>query len=141
MKIAEMMTTDVETCPPDVSIRDIAAKMREINVGSIPICEEGRLVGIVTDRDIVLRGLAEELEADAPISEIFSETLVTGTEDMTVEEAAALMAKHKIRRLPIVRNERVVGIVSLGDIAVRGETSKQAEAALEKVSEPSSPRR
>lgn len=71
MKIAEIMTTDVETCPPTVTIQDIAAKMREINVGSIPICEEGRIVGIVTDRDIVLRCIAEELGADAPISEIF----------------------------------------------------------------------
>ncbi len=141
MKIAEIMTTDVETCPPTVTIQDIAAKMREINVGSIPICEEGRIVGIVTDRDIVLRGIAEELEADAPISEIFSETLITGTEEMLVEEAASLMARHQIRRLPIVRNEQIIGIVSLGDIAVRGKTPQEAETALEKVSEPAKPRR
>ncbi|ALS76014.1 hypothetical protein AUC31_12775 [Planococcus rifietoensis] len=141
MKIAEIMTTDVETCPPTVTIQDIAAKMREINVGSIPICEEGRIVGIVTDRDIVLRGIAEELGADALISEIFSETLITGTEEMLVEEAASLMARHQIRRLPIVRQEQVIGIVSLGDIAVRGKAPREAEAALEKVSEPAKPRR
>ncbi|WP_434400295.1 CBS domain-containing protein [Planococcus sp. 11815] len=141
MKIAEIMTTDVETCPPTVTIQDIAAKMREINVGSIPICEEGRIVGIVTDRDIVLRGIAEELGADAPISEIFSETLITGTEEMLVEEAASLMARHQIRRLPIVRQEQVIGIVSLGDIAVRGKAQREAETALEKVSEPAKPRR
>ncbi len=141
MKIAEIMTTDVETCPPTVTIQDIAAKMREINVGSIPICEEGRIVGIVTDRDIVLRGIAEELGADAPISEIFSETLITGTEGMLVEEAASLMARHQIRRLPIVRQEQVIGIVSLGDIAVRGKAQREAETALEKVSEPANPRR
>ena len=136
MKVAEIMTTDVEACPPDVKIQDIAAKMREINVGSIPICEEGKIIGIVTDRDIVLRGIAEELEMDAPVSEIFSETLITGTEEMPVEEAASLMARHQIRRLPIVRQEQLVGIVSLGDIAVRGKTPQEAEAALEKVSEP-----
>lgn len=141
MKIAEIMTTDVETCPPTVTIQDIAAKMREINVGSIPICEEGRIVGIVTDRDIVLRGIAEELGADAPISEIFSETLITGTEEMLVEEAASLMARHQIRRLPIVRQEQVIGIVSLGDIAVRGKAQREAETAFEKVSEPAKPRR
>lgn len=141
MKIAEIMTTDVETCPPTVTIQDIAAKMREINVGSIPICEEGRIVGIVTDRDIVLRCIAEELGADAPISEIFSETLITGTEEMLIEEAASLMARHQIRRLPIVRKEQVIGIVSLGDIAVRGKAPREAESALEKVSEPAKPRR
>ncbi|MDE4085476.1 CBS domain-containing protein [Planococcus maritimus] len=141
MKIAEIMTTDVETCPPTVTIQDIAAKMREINVGSIPICEEGRIVGIVTDRDIVLRGIAEELGADAPISEIFSETLITGTEEMLIEEAASLMARHQIRRLPIVRKGQVIGIVSLGDIAVRGKAPREAESALEKVSEPAKPRR
>lgn len=127
MKIAEIMTTDVETCPPTVTIQDIAAKMREINVGSIPICEEGRIVGIVTDRDIVLRCIAEELGADAPISEIFSETLITGTEEMLIEEAASLMARHQIRRLPIVRKEQVIGIVSLGDIAVRGNAARSGE--------------
>lgn len=141
MKIAEIMTTDVETCPPTVTIQDIAAKMREINVGSIPICEEGRIVGIVTDRDIVLRCIAEELGADAPISEIFSETLITGTEEMLIEEVASLMARHQIRRLPIVRKEQVIGIVSLGDIAVRGKAPREAESALEKVSEPAKPRR
>ena len=141
MKIAEIMTTDVETCPPTVTIQDIAAKMREINVGSIPICEEGRIVGIVTDRDIVLRCIAEELGADAPISEIFSETLITGTEEMLIEEAASLMARHQIRRLPIVRKEQVIGIVLLGDIAVRGKAPREAESALEKVSEPAKPRR
>lgn len=141
MKVMEMMTADVETCTPHATIQDIAAKMREINVGSIPICEDGRLVGIVTDRDIVVRGIAEELTADAPVSEILSETLITGTEEMLVEEAASLMARHKIRRLPIVQKERVVGIISLGDIAVRGKTSSSAESTLEKVSEPPSPRR
>ncbi|MBU9673241.1 CBS domain-containing protein [Planococcus sp. CP5-4] len=141
MKIAEIMTTDVETCLPTVTIQDIAAKMREINVGSIPICEEGRIVGIVTDRDIVLRGIAEELEMNAPIAEIFSETLITGTEEMLVGEAALLMARHQIRRLPIVRKEQVVGIVSLGDIALRSKTPGEAETALEKVSGPAKPRR
>lgn len=141
MKVAEMMTVDVETCSPHDTIQAVAAKMREINVGSIPICEEGRLVGIVTDRDIVLRGIAEELTPTAPVSEIFSETLITGTEDMLVEEAASLMGRHKVRRLPIVLKERVIGIISLGDIAVRGHMPQQAEAALGKVSEPMPPRR
>ena len=119
MRIEEIMTTDVETCMPKSTLQEVASKMREINVGSIPICEEGRLVGIVTDRDIVVRGLAEQIPSDAAISEILSAEVITGTVELTVEEAADLMAVHKIRRLPIVSDERVIGIVSLGDLAIK----------------------
>lgn len=119
MRIEEIMTTDVETCMPESTLQEVASKMREINVGSIPICEDDRLVGIVTDRDIVIRGLAEQISSDAAIAEILSAEVITGTVDLTVEEAAELMATHKIRRLPIVLNERLIGIVSLGDLAIR----------------------
>lgn len=136
MRIEEIMTTDVETCMPESTLQEIASKMREINVGSIPICEEGRLVGIVTDRDIVIRGLAEQIPSDAPISEILSAEVITGTVDLTVEEAAELMAVHKIRRLPIVANEQVIGIVSLGDLAIRDASSNHyAENTIIEISE------
>ncbi|MBT2569911.1 CBS domain-containing protein [Planococcus sp. ISL-110] len=119
MRIEDIMTTDVETCMPESTLQEVASKMREINVGSIPICEDDRLVGIVTDRDIVIRGLAEQIPNDTAIGEILSAEVITGTVSLTVEEAAELMAKHKIRRLPIVSNERIIGIVSLGDLATR----------------------
>lgn len=136
MKIKEIMTTDVETCMPESTLQEVASKMREINVGSIPICEDGRLVGIVTDRDIVVRGLAEQIPSEAPISEILSAEVVTGTVDLTVEEAAEMMATHKIRRLPIVTGEQVIGIVSLGDLAIRDVSANHyAENTIIEISE------
>ncbi len=136
MRIEEIMTTDVETCMPESTLQEVASKMREINVGSIPICEEGRLVGIVTDRDIVVRGLAEQIPSDAAISEILSAEVITGTVELTIEEAADLMALHKIRRLPIVSDERVIGIVSLGDLAIRDVSENHyAENTIIEISE------
>lgn len=136
MRIEEIMTTDVETCMPESTLQEVASKMREINVGSIPICEEDRLVGIVTDRDIVIRGIAEQLPGDTAISEILSEEVITGTVDLTIEEAADLMATHKIRRLPIVGNDRIIGIVSLGDLAIRDDSENHhAENTIIEISE------
>lgn len=133
MRIEEIMTTDIETCMPESTLQEVASKMREINVGSIPICEKDRLVGIVTDRDIVIRGIAEQLPSDSAIAEILSAEVITGTVDLTIEEAAELMAAHKIRRLPIVENERIIGIVSLGDLAIRdtSETHLAENAIIE----------
>ncbi|ANU09781.1 CBS domain-containing protein [Planococcus antarcticus DSM 14505] len=136
MRIEEIMTTDVETCKPESTLQEVASKMREINVGSIPICEDGRLVGIVTDRDIVIRGLAEQIPSDAAIAEILSAEVITGTVGLTVEEVAQLMANHKIRRLPIVANERVIGIVSLGDLAIKDlSTNHNVENTIIEISE------
>ncbi|MDQ0427975.1 CBS domain-containing protein [Planomicrobium stackebrandtii] len=136
MRIEDIMTTDVETCRPESTLQEVASMMREINVGSIPICEDGRLVGIVTDRDIVIRGLAEQIPSDAAIAEILSAEVITGTVSLTVEEAAELMAIHKIRRLPIVANERIIGIVSLGDLAIRDDSSNHyAENTIIEISE------
>ena len=94
------------------------------------------MVGIVTDRDIVIRGIAEQLPGDTAISEILSEEVITGTVDLTIEEAADLMAAHKIRRLPIVGNDRIIGIVSLGDLAIRDVSENHyAENTIIEISE------
>lgn len=139
MKIADIMTSEVDTCTPQTSLQEVAAKMKEINVGSIPVCDNDKLVGIITDRDIVVRGIADNLALDSAVSEILSETMVTGTRDMSVEDAAELMADHQIRRLPVVENDKVVGIVSLGDIAVKDKSYGNADIALDEVSEPAEP--
>ncbi len=141
MKVTEIMTSDVETCSPNSTIQEVAAKMKDLDVGSIPIVEDGRLKGTVTDRDIVIRGVAEQVSFDSPISNVFSSDVITGTADMTVEEAANLMAEHQIRRLPIIENDRLAGIVSLGDIAVKDRSYENADIALEDVSEPAKPER
>jgi CBS domain-containing protein len=141
MKVTEIMTPDVDTCSPQATIQEVATRMRDLDVGSIPVADGDKLVGIVTDRDIVIRAIADQLSLDRPISEILSSTPVTGSVDMSVEDAANLMSQHQIRRLPIVENDKIVGIVSLGDIAVKDETYDNAEVALDDVSEPAEPDR
>lgn len=135
MKITDIMTKNVETCAPELSIRDIASKMLELDVGSIPISDGEQLLGIVTDRDIVIRGITSQVSLDSPVSQIMTSEMVTGTKDMSIEDAAELMSKHQIRRLPILENEQLVGIVALGDIAVRDRTDDNASMILEEVSE------
>lgn len=113
MKLKDIMTTNAECCEPSAPIAEIAGKMRDYNVGSIPVCENGKLTGIVSDRDIVIRCVAEN-ETDAAARDIMSTQMVTGRPDMSAEEAGDLMAEHQIRRLPIVEDGRLVGIVALG---------------------------
>lgn len=136
MKLSELMTTNVEVCNPESSLTEVAGKMKELNVGVMPICEQDKLVGVVTDRDLVINGLANELEATSQVSQVMSESLITGHKEMSVKEAADLMAEHQIRRLPIVEEEKLVGIVSLGDLAVNQETNDDAGQALEQISAP-----
>ncbi|MBU8683751.1 CBS domain-containing protein [Bacillus haynesii] len=130
MKLKDIMTTNAECCEPSAPIAEIAGKMRDYNVGSIPVCENGKLTGIVSDRDIVTRCVAEN-ETDAAARDIMSTRMVTGRPDMSAEEAGDLMAEHQIRRLPIVEDGRLVGIVSLGDLSVSHADEKAGEALSE----------
>lgn len=139
MNITEVMTTDVESCTVKSSCSEIALKMKELEVGSIPICEDERLVGIVTDRDIVIKGIANNLSGETSISKLMTEDVIKGTTDMSVEQAAEIMSQHQIRRLPIVEGEKLVGMASLGDIAVHNESKKKAGKALEDISVPAEP--
>jgi CBS domain-containing protein len=141
MKVTDIMTSNVDTCPTQASLQEVATKMRDLDVGSIPIVDNGKLIGIITDRDIVTRGIAEQKSLDSPVTDILSSDPVTATTDMDVEDAANLMAQHQIRRLPIVEGDKVVGIVSLGDIAVKDKSYDNAEIALDDVSEPAEPER
>ncbi|MBY4604572.1 MULTISPECIES: CBS domain-containing protein [Bacillus] len=133
MKIRDIMTKNVECCELTASITELAKKMRDSNVGSIPICENGTLQGIVSDRDIVTRCLAES-QMDANASDIMSTDIVSGHPDMSAEEAGQLMAEHQIRRLPIIENERIAGIVALGDLSVEKDTDQKAGEALSEIS-------
>ncbi|KJJ40627.1 CBS domain-containing protein YhcV [Bacillus subtilis] len=133
MKIRDIMTENVECCEPTASITELAKKMRDSNVGSIPICENGILQGIVSDRDIVTRCLAEN-QMDAQASDIMSADIVSGHPDMSAEEAGQLMAEHQIRRLPILENERIAGIVALGDLSVKKDSDQKAGEALSEIS-------
>lgn len=140
MKVTEIMTSQVETCTTDTPIQEVATQMVNLDVGSIPVTgDDGKLAGIITDRDIVTRGVAAQVSFDTPVGKILSSDPITGTPDMEVEEAAAMMASNQIRRLPIVEDNRVVGIVALGDIAVKDPTDQHAGEAIEDISKPAKP--
>lgn len=134
-KIRDIMTDDVECCSLLDNMYEVAVKMKELNVGAIPILDNQNLVGMITDRDIVIRGTAEKNPGSTKVEKIMSNELVTVTADMTTKEAAKLMAKNQIRRLPVVEGEKLIGIVSLGDIAIRELSDEQAGEALSDISE------
>lgn len=135
MKVKDIMTAEVETCGPETTIEEVASMMGDQDVGSIPVVEKGNLKGMITDRDLVIRGIASQFPLDAPVNRIMSSDVpTTGTPDMEVEEAADLMANNQVRRLPIVEDNRIVGIVALADIAVDEDDPEDSEVALEEIS-------
>jgi CBS domain-containing protein len=141
MQIREIMTREVDVIRPDASVRDAALKMKELDVGAIPVCDGQKLQGLVTDRDITVRAVAEGRNpSEVQVAEVMSGDIAYCFEDETVEQAANLMESKQIRRLPVLdRNKQLAGIISLGDISVRTEGSRQkdlAADALEEISEP-----
>jgi CBS domain-containing protein len=137
MKIRDVMTPHAKCIGPDSTLVEVARQMRELDVGSLPICENDRLAGMVTDRDLVLRGIAEARDpGSTPVRELMSPGIVYIFEEQDVGEAARLMEVKKIRRLPVLnRDKRLVGIVSLGDLAVEAGTALSGEA-LKEISQP-----
>jgi CBS domain-containing protein len=118
MKVSEVMTTDVQVVGCDSTLREAAALMRSHDIGSLPVSRDQKLVGMVTDRDIVVRAIADGLDAACPVSRVMSEDLKTCSVDDTVEQAADRMSDLGVRRLPVVdRDGRLVGFMSLSNIA------------------------
>jgi CBS domain-containing protein len=140
MNVADVMTTNVDSCSPESTCKEVAMKMKELDVGAVPICDNEKLVGIVTDRDIVIKGFVNNLSSDSMISELVTENVVKGSKEMSVEEAVRLMSQHQIRRLPIVEDDKLVGIVSLGDLAVNNQSTYEAGQALKNISNPAEPK-
>jgi CBS domain-containing protein len=137
MKISEVMSRDVKIASPDETLRDAAAIMKKIDAGVLPVGEQDRLVGMLTDRDIVIRGIAEGKGPDAKVRDVMSKEVKYCFEDEDVAHVADNMAEIQIRRLPVVsRDKRLVGIVSLGDLARDGSLPKSAKA-LHGISQPS----
>ncbi|SFX45133.1 CBS domain-containing protein [Thermoactinomyces sp. DSM 45891] len=132
--VREIMSTDLQVLSPDDNIYEAALMMRQKDVGIIPVCENGKICGVVTDRDLVIRGIAEKRPNSSQIGEVMSDELVTGSPDMTVDDVALLMADYQVRRLPIVENEMLVGVVSLGDLAVHMPYMNEASEALNEIS-------
>ena len=135
MNIREVMTPSPQCVSPGDSIQNAARIMRDCDTGAVPVVENGRPIGIVTDRDIVVRAVADGGQLSRPVREIVSGNIVCATPDMSTHEAADLMSEHQIRRLPVVEGQRLVGIVSLGDLAVKEAKDRRIGDTLEHISE------
>ncbi|WP_105614463.1 CBS domain-containing protein [Vallitalea okinawensis] len=135
MKIKDIMTTNVQCVNQGEPITRAAEIMRQEDVGSVPVEEYNKLVGILTDRDIVLRDVAEAKDPTNTVcGEIMSKDVVACSPEMDADEVANLMSQHQIRRIPVVENEKVVGIVALGDFATKNNWSDEAGEALSDIS-------
>jgi CBS domain-containing protein len=136
MKVKEVMTKLVEFVRPETTVQEAAGKMKDLNVGPIPVCEGERVLGILTDRDIVVRAVAEGRDARTTrVQDVMTRDVVCCSEDDDVKDAARLMKENQIRRIVVVTaNKRLAGIVSLGDIAVDTRDDRMSGDVLEKVS-------
>jgi CBS domain-containing protein len=143
MQIRDVMTQGAETVEANASAVEAAVKMKELDVGSLPVYEGGNLEGLLTDRDIAVRLVAEGCDPSSTrVGEIMTPGATYCFDDQTLDEAALLMEAQQIRRLPILnRAKELVGMLSLGDIAIRADTTDQqlADGALKQISEPSKP--
>lgn len=142
MKLKDIMTKDVIAVSPDTSVFDAAQIMKDKNIGSVPICNDDMDVqGIITDRDIVLRIVCTGKDPkNTQCKDAMTDRLVVGKTDMEVDSALDLMSDLKVRRLPVVENNKVVGFVALGDMAVNSRFDSSTEEALSEISTPSQPR-
>src|SRR5262245_29986213 len=143
MRVSEVMTRGAECTHPDATIREAAIRMQSLDVGSLPVCENDRLIGMVTDRDVTVRTTAAGAHPnDARVRDAMTPQAHFVFEDQDVVEAARLMKEKQIRRLPVLsRGKQIVGIVSLGDLAVETQDEQLVGNTLEAVSEPAEPRR
>jgi len=142
-KLKEIMTPQVDTISPDATAEDASTKMKDLNVGAIPVCDEDGLIGMLTDRDLVVRVMAQRRDPKAVrVGEAMTPEVSYCFEDDDVEKAARVMSQKQIRRLPILSSsKKLVGIVSLGDLAVHGMDTKASGGILEQVSHPAQPKR
>jgi len=139
--VREMMTADPESVDADAMVQEAAAIMKKLNVGSVPVTSGGQLTGIITDRDIAIRLIAENRRASqTPVREIATSDPRTVTPETPLGDASNLMAEHQIRRLPVVSDGSLVGILSLGDVSVEGDV-REAGRALSDISVPAQPTR
>ena len=134
VKVKQIMTTDVSTVTPNDTVTKAASIMKQLNVGSVPVIDGSRVVGIVTDRDITLRGIAKGGDPNQKISEVMTTDVKYATPDMDVHAVADLMAENQVRRLPVIDNDKLVGIVAIGDLAVENIFENEAGEALHNIS-------
>jgi CBS domain-containing protein len=131
----EIMTSSVRTATPETPLREVAAMMRDGDVGSLPVVDSGRLVGIVTDRDIVVRAIADGNDSSAPVSEAMTTEIFSVRPDDFVFEAIRLMGDKQVRRIPVVgESGELAGIIAIADIALEMEDEREIAETLEEIS-------
>ena len=136
MNVGDIMTTNVISCRPEDILSSVAERMEEQNIGCCPVLEEDRVVGVITDRDITTRAVSRGLNpSNTRVREIMTSNPITGSPFMSLEEACQVMAENQIRRLPIVHEGRLQGIVSLADLAIDLEEEELLAETLTKISE------
>jgi CBS domain-containing protein len=143
MRVSEVMTQGAECTRPDASVEEAARRMKTLDVGALPVCDNDRLIGMVTDRDITVRATAEACDPCATtVREVMTPDVVYCFDDDLIDDAVRMMEDQQIRRLPVLsRDKRLVGIVALGDIAVKTGDDRLSGEVLEQVSEPAAPTR
>ncbi|ARM12714.1 MULTISPECIES: CBS domain-containing protein [Rhizobium] len=129
MKVSNCMTTDVQITDPDQTLREVAAMMGRLDAGALPVAENDRLVGMITDRDITIRGVAEGKGPDTKVRDVMSTDVKYCFDDEDLEDVLHNMGDLQVRRLPVLnRSKRLVGIISLGDLAMKGEIMETGRA-------------
>jgi len=137
-QLKDLMSRDVKVINPDMSIGEAAQYMRDGDFGMMPVGEDDRMIGTISDPDIAIRAVAEGKDADTKVRDVMSDGIAWAYEDDSVEKAAKIMSERQVRRLPVVnRDKRLVGIVALGDFAVESSEIKPAAQALSEISKPS----
>ena len=135
-QLKDLMSRDVQVISPEMSIKEAAIKMRDGDFGMMPVGEDDRMIGTLSDRDIVIRAVADGLDADTKVRDVMSEGVAWAYEDDSVENAAMVMSEWQVRRLPVVdRDKRLVGIVTLGDFAVESQDIQPVAEALSEISQ------
>lgn len=136
MKVKDLMSTTVSSVKPDTPIDQIAKQMKQEDIGSLPVCDDnGHAIGIVTDRDIVLRSVSNG-NSNVTAKDIMSKNLICAKPDMGAHEVASLFARNQVRRLPVVENNKVVGMIAMADIARKNIYIDEAGDALNEISKP-----
>ena len=135
MKIRDVMTPNPRTVSPNDTVRAAAVVMQEEDTGAVPVVDDGHVLAVVTDRDIVVRVVAEGGSFSSPVGDIATKSVICATPEMSTSEESDLMSEHQIRRLPVVENDRLVGIVSIGDLAVKEGKDSRWGDTLQSISE------
>jgi CBS domain-containing protein len=140
LKVKDIMTRSVAYINPDSTVTEAAQLMQKHNVGSIPVCDQSGLIGMVTDRDIVVRNVAHGTDPHTtPVKNVMTSQVTTATPDMDLNLVSEIMSQNQIRRIPVVENKMLVGIIALGDLATNKRFDLEASDALTDISKPSKP--